>query len=174
MTIPTIIEDHTTLENKLYETALDSLVSEKTSENTFSKMLVVATYTDRAELVATLKKVEQRVKEEYGVTSMPSPWRSAKSVVIQAMSMHIPLEIRNESGGIGFKGKTLLQNDIRAHKTSVAESFLTQDQQANKHLEKILPLLTNMPETMNKGKVLQKVMDVAAELWAIEKKADKK
>ena len=101
----------TTHDSALYEAATNALASEASSENTWTKMVTASfPYTTRKDFEKELKAVELLIKKEYGMTSMPTSWRSAKSIVLGAMKHEISLS--DDNGHI--KGKSAIQNALKA------------------------------------------------------------
>ena len=103
----------------LYEAATNSLASDASSDNCWTKM-VQASFPHsgcKETFKQELKDVEKTIKDEYKLTSMPSPWRSAKSVVMATMSKDIKLV--DDNGNI--LGKTFIQNKIKDTKEEVVE-----------------------------------------------------
>lgn len=98
-------------ESELYQAATNSLASDASSENCYSKM---ANETngycgDYKSFEKDLKSIEVRIKSEYKITSMPSAWRSAKSVLVKCMKGGIAIFNSNDT----LKGKTELQNELK-------------------------------------------------------------
>ena len=83
-------------ESGLYEAATNSLASDASSDNTWSKMVTASmVYTDVNVFKHELRKVERLIKSEYKLKSMPTAWRSAKSVVLGALDKGIKLTDEN-------------------------------------------------------------------------------
>lgn len=101
-------------ESKLYTAATESLVADATNNSCFGKFVeagFAASTLD--EFKIQVKNTEQEIKRDFSLKSMPNPWRSAKSVVFNAMELRIPL--MDENGNP--RGKTNLQVAIAAEKT---------------------------------------------------------
>jgi hypothetical protein len=97
----------------LYAAATEALVSEHSAESTFEKMIAVAySHATEQTFQEEVKKTEAIIKAEYEISSMPGPWRSAKSVLMSAMKLNI--DMVDDNGG--FVGKTFLQNKIKEKK----------------------------------------------------------
>ena len=97
----------------LYDAATNSLASDVSSDNCWTKMVTAGLTVDDAKFFSKdIKAVEDLIKKEYGLKSMPSPWRSAKSVVLTAMAALIKLT--DENGNI--KGKSAIQALLKANK----------------------------------------------------------
>jgi hypothetical protein len=56
-----------------------------------------------------LKGIETRIKSEYHITSMPSAWRSAKSVLVKCLKNNIDVFDSNEA----LRGKSELQTHLK-------------------------------------------------------------
>jgi hypothetical protein len=105
----------TTHDSALYEAATNALASEASSENTWTKMVTASfPYATRKDFEKELKAVELLIKKEYGMTSMPTSWRSAKSIVLGAMKHEISLS--DDNGHI--KGKSAIQEALKDHKVT--------------------------------------------------------
>lgn len=100
-------------EDLLYAAIVEAAVSDKTAENTFSKVRDFAVGVDYAHFVEHCKTIEQRYKEEFKCSIMPNPYRSAKSVIKNAKKLNLP---------IFDKGKTELQKEIKAATVSAKVS----------------------------------------------------
>jgi hypothetical protein len=134
----------------LYAAATESLVSEASATSTFEKMIAVAyTHSTSETFHKELKDTERLIKKEFEVSSMPGPWRSAKSVIEGAMKLNLSLV--DDNGG--FYGKTFLQNKIKEAKTEVKE--LTNEDYSNK----IIKLLMAIPEELDARTVIGNVRD---------------
>lgn len=100
-------------DSELYSAATNALASEASSENTFSKIATSSLlYTSTDDFRRELTVVEKTIKSEFGLTKMPSPWRSAKSVILSCLDFGITL--LDDNGNV--KGKTLLQSEIKMKK----------------------------------------------------------
>jgi len=76
----------------LYAAATESLVSDASATSTFEKMIAVAfTHSSVDTFAKDLRDTEKQIKKDYEVSSMPGPWRSAKSVIHTAMKLSIKL-----------------------------------------------------------------------------------
>ena len=106
--------DSTSDVSTLYTAATESLVSDQAVNSTFEKMLRVAyTHAGVETFVKEVKETEAKIKKDFEITSMPGPWRSAKSVVFSAMRLGISLIDSNGQ----CHGKTFLQNKIKEMKS---------------------------------------------------------
>lgn len=93
----------------LYGAAIDIVVSHKTGEDCFKKMSITAlSSSDKSTFLYKCKMVEDLIKKELSLTSMPNPWRSAKSVLSTAMENNIVVVDSNGNP----KGKSKLQQEI--------------------------------------------------------------
>jgi hypothetical protein len=134
----------------LYAAATESLVSDASATSTFEKMIAVAfTHSSVDTFAKDLRDTEKQIKKEYEVSSMPGPWRSAKSVIHGAMKLSIKLIDDNGN----YCGKTFLQNKIRELKTPKEE--MTAEDYANK----IIKTMMNVPESMDALKVFKLVKE---------------
>jgi hypothetical protein len=99
-------------ESELYQAATNSLASDASAENCYSKMAkeTKGYIGDFKSFESDLKSIETRIKSEYKITSMPSAWRSAKSVLIKCMKQGIKIFDNNDT----LKGKSELQDEIKA------------------------------------------------------------
>lgn len=68
---------------------------------------------DIHEMNRQIKEIEKEMKALYEAGAMPSAWRSAKSVVMTAVGMSIPL---TEEGKV--RGKTDLETRIKVHRAT--------------------------------------------------------
>jgi hypothetical protein len=93
----------------LYDAGKESIVAEETEASTYEKILKVAYEKPIEELIKMFKEAEKKIKAEFSLKSMPNPWRSAKSVVLNAMAKGMPLK----DGNGNFKGKSRLQTDLK-------------------------------------------------------------
>ena len=106
--------DSTSDVSTLYTAATESLVSDQAGNSTIEKMLRVAyTHAGVETFVKEVKETEAKIKKDFEISSMPGPWRSAKSVVFSAMRLSIPLIDSNGQ----CHGKTFLQNKIKEMKS---------------------------------------------------------
>ena len=121
--------------SELYLAATNSLASEASATNTYEKMVASAmVYSDIKEFKAKVKHIEDIIKDEFSLTSMPNPWRSAKSVCYTAMSLGIPFLDDN----CVVKGKSQLQFEIKEHKRVASDVELTPFDKARKGLDIIV------------------------------------
>ena len=129
----------------LYAAATESLVSDASASSTFEKMVEVAyTHSTSETFLKDVKETEKLIKKEFEVTSMPSPWRSAKSVVQSVMKLDLPFI--NENGK--FYGKTHLQNLIKQKRAEDKDPCTHQE-----YIDKILKLVMNVPEHLDAEQV---------------------
>ena len=93
----------------LYEAATNSLASDASRDNCWSAMvkasLDISVDQFRNELLIT----EKDIKEQYKLKKMPDAWRSAKSVVLGALTRAISLVNENKE----IYGKTDIQAKIK-------------------------------------------------------------
>jgi len=124
----------------LYAAATESLVSDASATSTFEKMIQVAyTHSTVDTFTRELKDTEKLIKKDFEISSMPGPWRSAKSVIHTAMKLSISLVDDNGS----YCGKTYLQNKIKEAKPDKEE--VTNQQ----YIDKVLKLLMDIPEYLD-------------------------
>ena len=98
-------------DSELYQAATNSLASDVATNNTYEKVINAACAATDVDLFKhTMYEVEELIKTEYGLSKMPGPWRSAKSVVTRCLELGI--SFLDENGNT--KGKSRLQGDIRA------------------------------------------------------------
>ena len=108
-------------DSELYQAATNALASDASSENTWTKMVTASfPYYEKNSFLKELKIIEKLVKEEYKISTMPTAWRSAKSVVLNCLGLGIALQ--DENGTI--KGKSLLQKAIKDSKPEVTKNIL--------------------------------------------------
>jgi hypothetical protein len=128
----------------LYAAATESLVSDASATSTFEKMIQVAfTHSSVETFTKELKDTERAIKKDFEVSSMPGPWRSAKSVIHSAMNLGIALVDDNGS----YIGKTALQSKIKAAKPVKTE--LTNEEYATK----VCNLIANVPDDIDEEQV---------------------
>ena len=98
----------------LYDAATNSLASDASSDNCWTKM-VTATFSnpEHHSFAKEIKEVEKLIKAEYKISSMPSPWRSAKSIVLSALKATISLTGINGE----ILGKSHIQVKLKHLKT---------------------------------------------------------
>jgi hypothetical protein len=95
-----------TTSSPLYAAATESLVSDASATSTFEKMIQVAyTHSTVDTFTKELKDTEKLIKKDFEISSMPGPWRSAKSVIHTAMKLSISLVDDNGS----YCGKTFFK-----------------------------------------------------------------
>lgn len=129
-----------TTSSPLYAAATESLVSDASATSTFEKMIQVAyTHSTVDTFTKELKDTEKLIKKDFEISSMPGPWRSAKSVIHTAMKLSISLVDDNGS----YCGKTYLQNKIKETKPDKEE--VTNQQ----YIDKVLKLLMDIPEYLD-------------------------
>jgi len=132
-------------ENTLYAAATEALVSETSGNSVFEKMIAVAyAHSSVEKLQKEIRETEKIIKKEYELSSMPSPWRSSKSVILSAMTLGIALIDDNGN----YCGKTNLQMKIKAAKTTSKEPVTS-----NEYINKILALLTGVPPHLDKYEI---------------------
>ena len=109
-------------DKSLYKAACEAAVSQSTADSCFSKMVVAAClHTTANSFKEECKEVEKQVLKDLELTSMPNPWRSAKSVCCTALNMNISFYDEN---GVP-KGKTRLQTEIKSKKEESKEEKST-------------------------------------------------
>lgn len=141
----------TPMMSTLYAAATEALVSDASATSTFEKMIQVAfTHSSVDTFSKDLKDTEKLIKKEFEVSSMPGPWRSAKSVIHSAMKLGIGLV--DDNGG--FYGKTFLQNKIKDAKTETKEPE-TNEEYANR----VIKMLMHIPENLDPIVVVKQVKD---------------
>ena len=139
------------MESALYAAATESLVSDASAKSTFEKMIQVAFMHSVPETFAKeVKDTEKQIRKEFDITSMPGPWRSAKSVIHSAMKLGIGLV--DDNGG--FYGKTFLQNKIKDSKTDTKEPE-TNEEYGNR----VIKMLMSVPEGIDAVAVVKQVKD---------------
>ena len=123
----------------LYTAATESLVAEQSGNNVYEKMMsyAIGLSSDYGLFMKDIKSTEKQIKTDFGITSMPNPWRSAKSVISSAMKLKIPLYDNNGN----FKGKTSLQLAIKALKTDVKE-----EKTVDHYVSKIMTTIKNIED----------------------------
>ena len=127
----------------LYAAATESLVSDASATSTFEKMITVAyTHSTVDTFVKEVKETEACIKKDFDISFMPGPWRSAKSVVIGAMKLNIPLIDTNGQ----YCGKTNLQMKIKELKSS-PEVVMDSDFYSTK----IIQALNKVPDEVKAG-----------------------
>ena len=105
-------------DSDLYSAATNALASEASASNTYEKIINSAmSHIDFMDFRKEIANVEKIIRDEYGIASMPSPWRSAKSVVFGALAVGLSLLDSNGNA----KGKSALQSEIKTAKSSTAE-----------------------------------------------------
>lgn len=135
----------------LYAAATESIVSEASAASTFEKMIAVAySHSTRETFSKELKDTEKQIKKDFEITSMPSSWRSAKSVLEGAMKLDISLV--DDNGG--FLGKTALQSKIKEKKVDLTDPITNQ-----KYADSIIKKLMVMPEDIDAKTVHALVRD---------------
>ena len=134
---------------KLYEAATESLVSENTATSVFEKMVTVAySHATVGTFQTEVKAIESLIKKEFDISSMPGPWRSAKSVIQSAMKHNIKLV---DDNGM-YHGKTFLQNKIKEAKDTGKEEVTFEE-----YVARICNLLSKVPEHLHKKSVQEEV-----------------
>jgi len=132
----------------LYAAATESLVSDASATSTFEKMIQVAfTHSSVETFAKELKDTERAIKKDFEVSSMPGPWRSAKSVIHSAMNLGIALVDDNGS----YIGKTALQSKIKAAKP------VKTDVSINEYVTQLIDKMTKVPETLDADAVCREV-----------------
>jgi hypothetical protein len=127
-------------DTSLYAAGLEAQVANKTANSCFEKMAMVGmTHTHQTTFLYECKRVEDVLKEELQLTSMPDAWRSAKSVVNKARYFNIPL---CDSNG-NIRGKTELQKAIKEVSTEPPSAYTS----AIKHADALQTLFKNLGGT---------------------------
>ena len=100
-------------ESGLYVAASNALASDASAENTWTHMAKASfPHMTAADFMKELNEVEAVIKKEYGITSMPNPWRSSKSIILNAMRLKVNL---CDANGV-LLGKTAIQDILNALK----------------------------------------------------------
>jgi len=145
------IEMDSPVMSTLYAAATESLVSDASATSTFEKMISVAfTHGTIETFSKDLRDTEKQIKKEFEVTSMPGPWRSAKSVIQTAMKLKLGLV--DDNGG--YLGKTNLQNQIKKLKVGVKEP-VTSEEYGNK----IIKMLMTIPDDLDSALICKMVQE---------------
>ena len=132
----------------LYAAATESLVSDASATSTFEKMIQVAfTHSSVETFTKEIRDTERAIKKDFEVSSMPGPWRSAKSVIHSAMNLGISLVDDNGS----YIGKTALQSKIKAAKP------VKTDVSINEYVTQLIDKMTKVPETLDADAVCREV-----------------
>ena len=116
-----VMSSHIT--KRLISAAQDSLVSDTTGTSTFEKMLLVACDLLPSMFESEIRDVEKQFKQDFELTYMPNPWRSAKSVISTCLKANIELKDDNDSP----YGKTFLQRkikELREHEELTTEMYV--------------------------------------------------
>ena len=102
-------------ESLLYDAATNSLASDASSDNCWTKMVTASfANSEHHAFAKELKEVEKLIKSEYKISSMPSPWRSAKSIVLSALKESVSLTGINGE----ILGKSHIQIKLKHLKTT--------------------------------------------------------
>ena len=134
----------------LYKAATEALVSDASATSTFEKMISVAfTHATVETFSKELHDTEKKIRTEFEITSMPGPWRSAKSVIRNAMRLNISLVDDNGT----YMGKTALQSKIKQMKTE--KDPLTNQEYADAIIKKLMAA----PEEIHLATVCKIVKD---------------
>jgi len=132
----------------LYAAATESLVSDASATSTFEKMIQVAfTHSSVETFAKELKDTERAIKKDFEVSSMPGPWRSAKSVIHSAMNLGIALVDDNGS----YIGKTALQSKIKAAKP------VKEDNSIETYVIQIMTKMLSVPKELSSHDVCKEV-----------------
>jgi hypothetical protein len=132
----------------LYAAATESLVSDASATSTFEKMIQVAfTHSSVETFTKEIRDTERTIKKDFEVSSMPGPWRSAKSVIHSAMNLGISLVDDNGS----YIGKTALQTKIKQAKP------VKTDISINDYVGQLFDKMLNVPEGLNAEAVCREV-----------------
>jgi hypothetical protein len=134
----------------LYTAATESLVSDASATSTYEKMIAVGyTHAVPETFKEELKATETQIRKDFDISSMPSPWRSAKSVILTAMTLKIPMVDDNGT----YIGKSALQSKIKALKAE------KEPVTSNEYADAIIRKLVNIPEGLDTKTVLITVRD---------------
>ncbi len=118
----TILDLHS---HSLYSAATESIVSETCANNTWAKMATHAVETPQKEdFFKDLAEVEASIKSEYGITTMPNPWRSAKSIIKMSYTKGIKLYKDDDHTP---RGKSEVQQELRDKQIPKSPSTLSFD-----------------------------------------------
>ena len=132
----------------LYAAATESLVSDASATSTFEKMIQVAfTHSSVETFTKEIRDTERAIKKDFEVSSMPGPWRSAKSVIHSAMNLGISLVDDNGS----YIGKTALQTKIKQAKP------VKTDISINDYVNQLVDKMLKVPEGLNAKAVCREV-----------------
>ena len=100
-------------ESILYEAATNSLASDASGDNCWTKMVTASfLHSDAESFSRELRSIESLIKKEYSLSSMPTSWRSAKSIVLTAMKKDMKLTDPNGS----ILGKSFVQAALKKAK----------------------------------------------------------
>ena len=132
----------------LYAAATESLASDASATSTFEKMIQEAfTHSSVDTFTQEIKDTERQIKKDFEVSSMPGPWRSAKSVIQTAMKLGIALVDDNGS----YVGKTALQSKIKAAKPSKEEYSIEE------YVSQIMSKMLSVPKELSSHDVCKEV-----------------
>jgi hypothetical protein len=141
----------------LYIAATEALVSESSANSTFEKMIAVAySHATLTTFKEELRNIEDLIRKEYEVTSMPNPWRSAKSVISKAMKKNLSLV--DDNGG--FYGKTKLQTLIKEQEQEDKDPPTTED-----YTMSIIKKLVTIPEGIHATTVYSTIQEWLDKNW---------
>lgn len=138
----------------LYKAGCEAVVSDASATSTFEKMISTAyTHSTVETFHQEVKETEKQIKKDFEITSMPSPWRSAKSVIYSAMKLNIKLIDDNGC----FVGKTYLQTQIKKMRSETKVEWTEET-----YAQKVINLLINIPEELKARLVFQTVEEFIA------------
>ena len=135
----------------LYKAGCEALVSDASATSTFEKMISTAfTHSTQETFQVEVKETEKQIKKDFEISSMPGPWRSAKSVIYSAMKLNIRLV---DDNGV-FVGKTFLQTKIKELRSETKTEWTEAT-----YAQKIINMLVNIPDELKARDVFQTVSE---------------
>jgi hypothetical protein len=121
----------------LYDAGVMFMVSDRTESDAWEAVCkevtrLQVTNTNISDIKAIFKTTEDQLKKDYSITTLPSKWRSAKSVVLTAIENCVGLNYPSSTGADNreFKGKTFVEKEIKEIKSksiSVAAAIGSED-----------------------------------------------
>jgi hypothetical protein len=125
----------------LYDAAVGYVVSQKTDTDSWEKIAkFVATFpsSDTTIVEATFKTVEAQMKADFGLTSLPAAWRSAKATALKAHKNGIVL-VNSDSNVVG---KTAVSKAYKAAVPPVVkDEWKKWEEEALEHLTEAVAVL---------------------------------
>lgn len=76
-------------EQEMYDAAVKYMVAEKSESDAWKTVAMVSHGITIDDFNALIKSVESRIKKDFGISRMPTKWRSAKSTVLAAMKASV-------------------------------------------------------------------------------------